>query len=203
MGELRPEEVAIRVGQAFEQARVSYLLGGSMACSVWGEPRSTLDLDFSADLRPEVIDPWIQALGADFEVDRGWVAEAVTKRSFFCFLFRPTYLKVDVYVRPHVGFARSERERAKAVQLAESGGASIRVASAEDTILSKLWWYRISDGASERQWRDVLGVLRTCGDGLERPYLRAWARELAVADLLDRALEEVGLGASSETELEP
>ncbi len=64
------------------------------------------------------------------------------------------------------------------------------MASAEDTILAKLEWFRAGGEVSERQWSDVVGVLRTVGPGLDQPYLLQWAGTLGVADLLERALGE-------------
>jgi hypothetical protein len=64
------------------------------------------------------------------------------------------------------------------------------VASAEDTLLAKLEWYRMGGEVSERQWRDVLGVLKVQAGGLDLEYLRRWARELGVDDLLERALAQ-------------
>jgi hypothetical protein len=64
------------------------------------------------------------------------------------------------------------------------------VASAEDTILRKLEWYRARGETSERQWNDLRGVLRVSGDMLDRDYLRTWAKYLKVDDLLERLLNE-------------
>ena len=63
-------------------------------------------------------------------------------------------------------------------------------ATAEDLILSKLEWFRLGGESSDRQWGDVLGVLRVQGSALDRPYLRRWAKQLGLTDLLDRALKE-------------
>ncbi|MCS6774490.1 MAG: hypothetical protein NZ693_10330 [Thermoflexales bacterium] len=67
------------------------------------------------------------------------------------------------------------------------------VASAEDIVLSKLEWYRVGGETSERQWRDVVGVLKVCANILDSDYLHRWATELKVGDLLSRALREAGL----------
>ncbi len=67
---------------------------------------------------------------------------------------------------------------------------SARFESAEDTILSKLEWYRQGGEVSERQWRDVLGVLRARAGALDLDYLRSWGKELKVSDLLEQLLEE-------------
>jgi hypothetical protein len=66
-------------------------------------------------------------------------------------------------------------------------------ASPEDTVLAKLDWFRKGGGTSDRQWRDLLGVLKVQAVALDRTYLNHWARELGVNDLLSRALEEAGL----------
>jgi hypothetical protein len=66
----------------------------------------------------------------------------------------------------------------------------IHIATAENTLLAKLLWYRQGNEVSERDWRDVLGILRVAGQGMDGSYLSRWARELGVADLLDRALGE-------------
>jgi hypothetical protein len=67
------------------------------------------------------------------------------------------------------------------------------VATAEDTILRKLEWCRAGGEASERQWNDILGVLRTAGPGLDAAWLRHWAGRLGVDDLLERLWKEAGL----------
>lgn len=73
---------------------------------------------------------------------------------------------------------------------ASEAEVSARFASPEDTILAKLEWYRAGGEVSDRQWRDILGVLLTRARELDRDYLRQWAVELAVADLLERAYEQ-------------
>ncbi len=62
------------------------------------------------------------------------------------------------------------------------------VATAEDVVLAKLEWFRASGEVSERQWRDIVGVIKVQDEHLDRPYLQAWARRLGVESLLERAL---------------
>lgn len=80
-------------------------------------------------------------------------------------------------------------ERALLVEL-PGGGRSVRIATPEDTALRKLWWYREGGEVSDRQWRDVLGVLRQLGGAAEEEYLVKSAGALGVLDLLDRARRE-------------
>ena len=70
--------------------------------------------------------------------------------------------------------------------------AEALVATPEETLLAKLEWYRNSGEVSERQWRDVLGIMMVQGNKLDLAYLRQWAKELKVSDLLERALLDAG-----------
>jgi hypothetical protein len=103
-----------------------------------------------------------------------------------------TAFKVDAFVPRATAYADIEMERRQSYVIDESTGESIAFSTAEDTLLAKLQWYRQGNEVSERQWRDVLGILRVVGQGLDVSYLSLWAGELGAADLLDRALGEAG-----------
>lgn len=98
--------------------------------------------------------------------------------------------KVDVFIPRPRPFLQSQLIRAQKQTFTFATEVSARFASPEDTILSKLEWYRLGGEVSDRQWRDVLGVLKTRAGELDLAYLRQWARELEVSDLLERALGE-------------
>jgi hypothetical protein len=108
-------------------------------------------------------------------------------------IHRAHHVKLDLYVRPNEGIFAEELRRARRLRLTRDAGSEANVASAEDTVLQKLAWYRKGDEVSDRQWRDVLGVLKTQGTALELEYLREWAPVLGVLDLLRRAMREAGL----------
>ena len=96
-------------------------------------------------------------------------------------------LKVDVFVFTGDELAVSEMKRRVAVPLNET---RIWFASPEDIVLQKLDWYRKGEEISERQWRDVLGVLAVQGALFDRLYARQWASQLGLSELLERAFGE-------------
>ena len=98
--------------------------------------------------------------------------------------------KVDVFIPHPRPFLQSQLAHAQRQIFDLQLGLSANFASAEDTILSKLEWYRMGGEISERQWRDILGVLKTRAGDLDPGYLQKWAKELKVSDLLERALKE-------------
>lgn len=186
-----PLEVTVKVTDALEKLGVPYLISGSLASTLYGMVRTTQDADIVADMQAEHIQPFVAALQDEFYVDDEMIAEAIRRHSSFNIIHRETMFKVDVFVpRPHP-FWQSQIFRAHKVTFTFQSEISARFASPEDIILSKLEWYRLGGEVSERQWRDVLGVLKVCAGELDQDYLRKWAVELNVGDLLEQALKEV------------
>ena len=72
----------------------------------------------------------------------------------------------------------------------EQPARDFAIASAEDVVLHELRWFRDGGEVSDRQWSDVLGVLRVQGDALDVEHMRRWAAALGTSDLLERALSE-------------
>lgn len=178
--------------EAFESLSVSYYLGGSVASSFYGVPRTTLDVDLVADLEAGHAPPLIARLGDKYYASQEAISDAIARKSCFNVIHLPSMFKVDVFVAKPGLYDRQAlaRRRAGAVSL---GGAAedFMIASPEDIILSKLQRFRLGRQVSERQWQDVLGVLRVQGPRLDEAYLEHWAGELGIGDLLARARQAV------------
>jgi hypothetical protein len=182
-------DIALRVARALEQVGAGYFVGGSFASSLDGEPRATNDIDFVIDLKIGKIADFVTALGADFEVDVDMLRDAVVHGRSANAFYLPLVLKIDFFGHPHGPYDEAEFNRRRPVVVRD--GQSIIVKAPEDTILRKLLWFRAGGEVSDRQWRDILGVLRARKGALDSAYLRDWARRLGITDLLDRATSEV------------
>jgi hypothetical protein len=184
--------ITLLVTHTFEQIGIPYAVGGSLASSLHGVMRSTLDVDIVADMRLEHIPALVAALSKEFYADDEMMKDAIHHRSSFNLIHYETAFKVDVFIRKLRAFDQMQLERRKKSVITTDPEESVYVVSPEDIILSKLEWYRMGGETSDRQWRDILGVLKTRAGELDLDYLREWAKELKVPGLLDRVLKEAG-----------
>jgi hypothetical protein len=170
---------------------VPYLIGGSLASTLYGMIRTTQDADIITEMGAAHIQPFVLALQNEFFIDEEMIAESIQRNSSFNIIHKESMFKVDVFIPRPCPFQRSQLARARKQTFSLETEVSAKFASPEDIILSKLEWYRMGGEVSDRQWRDVLGVLKTREGELDLDYLGKWANELKVTDLLDRALREI------------
>lgn len=183
-----PILVVARLARAFDDLGIPYLVGGSLASSIYGTPRATQDVDVVADITMTHVDALARALGASFHVDAAMIREAVRERGSFNALYLPTMFKADIFIVREDLWSREEIKRARIEEIETSEGkVGIRFASPEDTLLHKLYWYRLGNETSDRQWSDVVGMLKVQKGSLDQACLDRWAGHLGVADLLSRA----------------
>ena len=185
-----PVEVTLKVTNVFQKLDVPYLIGGSLASTLYGMVRTTQDSDIVAEMRLEHLQPFVTALEGEFYLDEEMIADAIRRNSSFNIIHRETMFKVDVFIPRPRPFLQAQLARAQRQVFTFETEVSAKFASPEDTILSKLEWYRLGGEVSDRQWRDILGVLKTRAGELDLDYLRQWAKELKVSDLLERVLKE-------------
>lgn len=180
--------VTLEVIATLEQLQIPYLVGGSMASALHGFSRTTLDSDLVADIHPEHVPILVQQLGDRYYISDTAIYDAIRHRSSFNLIHLATMFKVDIFLPKARQFDRDQMRHRRQYIVATDPERTAYVASPEDTILAKLEWYRLGGEVSDRQWRDILGVIQIQGNRLDLAYLQQGAAALNVADLLLRAL---------------
>jgi len=185
-----PILVSLEVAEALDACRVNYLIGGSLSSSISGEPRSTLDIDIVVAMSESNIAAFVAALGGAFYVEPETLRRAIREKSSTNLIHHATSMKIDIFVSGASPLDGLQMERRQRVQVASGPDRWLYFYTPEDILLQKLRWYRLGSEVSDRQWRDVLGIVRVQTGKLDLEYLRDSAKTLGVADLLDRALRE-------------
>lgn len=182
--------------EAFDALGIRYRIGGSVASSAYGIARATLDVDLVADLEEDNIGPLVDRLREGYYIHEERMRDAVARRSSFNLIHLGSMIKVDVFVLKPNPYDQAAFARARLERLDEGSAREHYLTSPEDVILNKLDWYRQGGSISERQWNDVLGVLKVQGSSLELHYLHHWAATLGLTELLSRALADAGMAGT-------
>lgn len=182
----------LKVLEVLDRMEVPYLVGGSVASSVHGIARPTMDADLVADLHLDQVDEFASLLKSEFYADPAAIRDALSRKRAFNLIHLATTFKIDVFPLRADSYSRASfgRRRFEASRSFGPEPIECAMASAEDTILRKLEWYRAGGETSERQWNDLRGILMVSGAKLDRDYMRRWAEYLKVGDLLERLLAE-------------
>lgn len=186
-------QVLLKVTRVLDELEVPYCVGGSLASSLHGIPRSTQDADLVAALKAGDIQPFICRVEGEFYLSPESVETAVRRRTSFNLIYLKTMIKVDLFVFSGTPLARQEMARRQTLPIPGEPTSRLQFASPEDTILQKLLWYRKGGEVSERQWNDILGVIKVQGKTLDLGYLAEWAERVEIEDLLERVLKESGM----------
>jgi hypothetical protein len=157
-----PEPIAatIQVTQVFEKLGIPYLIGGSLASTIYGMVRTTQDVDIVAEMHLKHVQPFIAALQNEFYLEEEMIVDSIHHRSSFNIIHRATMFKVDVFIPRQSPFQQSQLRRAQRQIISIEPEVAAYFASPEDTILAKLEWYRKGGKVSERHWRDVVASLK-------------------------------------------
>jgi hypothetical protein len=183
--------VTLAVTAALERRGVPYTVGGSLASSFSGEPRSSIDADIVIDMSVDQVEQFLDALGTDYYADADAPRRAIRTGPSTNLVHRPTGIKVDLFAASSL-LDRQQLARRRRVQVVPD--RFIFVHSPEDILLQKLHWYRAGYGVSERQWRDALSIILVQREALDREYLATMAARLELQDLLDHAYRETDSG---------
>jgi hypothetical protein len=180
---MNERELLVDCLKRLNRSKVTYYLTGSMASNYWGIPRTTHDLDFVVQLPTSAMPRIIKEFGGDFYIEESAVRAAYQPPHQFNAIDTRSALKVDFWLPKPDPFDREMLRRRMHVTLF---GEEAWISSAEDVILHKLVWNRMSP--SERQLGDVAGVMAVQDNALDKNYLRHWAQELKLMDDLERLL---------------
>ena len=179
-----------RMASLLDRLAIPYLVGGSVASTLFGEPRGTRDVDLVIELRLDQVAILAAALEPEFYVSQSAMREAVQDRRSFNAVDPNSGMKIDFFVRGDSEFDREEFRRRRRETLVPGEPETVWVKTPEDSILRKLLWFRDGMGVSSAQWRDVIGILATRRDLLDDRHLEAWSARLGLTELLARAREE-------------
>ena len=184
-------EALTPVVETLQKLGVRYYICGSFASVFYGIPRATTDVDLVADLSKRHVASFVESLRGRYYIDERMILDAIARKSCFNVIYLSTSFKVDIFVAKDRPYDRKSMERIRQDSLDdEHPTQQFSLPSPEDVVLSKLEWFRLGDEVSERQWRDVIGILKVEAVLLDRPYLEKWAVELGIADLLAKAWKE-------------
>lgn len=180
--------ITLRVAAVCEALGLTYLVGGSLASSLHGIPRATQDVDFVVAMAQRDVEAFASALRDEFYLDEEAIRDAVERRSSFNLVHLGTYFKADVFVAKDDEASQLQMARGRRYQIGDDLRHGLVVASPEDVVAQKLYWYALGDRVSERQWGDAIGVLKVAGHGLDVEYLRRVSALLGVGSLLQEAM---------------
>lgn len=182
-----PFAFAARIGGILLSLGIRYVIGGSVAATIYGEPRATLDLDVVIDVDATAALRLVRALKHDFYVEEEDALQAIRYGSSFNAIHFDAGLKIDFFIAAKSPEVREQFNRARVVQLADGPAAFY---APEDILVWKLKWYRMGGEQSNHQWRDIIGILRLSQEPLDDVYLDRIAAAFEITDLLARARED-------------
>ena len=182
------KDVFEKLRTALETAGIPYFVTGSFASSAHGIPRATNDIDIVISPTREQLNALLaQFSPSDFATNKEEVDLAFRWRSSFNIIDQVSFWKVDFILRQYTPFDASRFSRHEIVEIA---GVRLQTASAEDILVTKLWWTKL--GPSERQINDAAGIIRVQGTNLDREYVEKWVAVLELDEQWAAALARAG-----------
>jgi hypothetical protein len=184
-----PLDLVVEIAGILDGLGVQYALGGSMASSLLGEPRSTVDVDLAVRLDETTGDALLDRVAPNFYVPFDDARAAIRAHTAFNLLDNASALKVDLFVLGDGLLDRMQIERRVLVAVPRAPDG-LWVTAAEDQVLRKLEWRRAGGSLSDRQWRDVVGILQARFESIDLEYLQQTAEMLGLSDDLAAAVEQ-------------
>ena len=177
--------------KAFDELGISYYIGGSIASSAYGKARATMDVDMVLNLQTSHVKYLSEKLNKIYYLDEEMISSAIKNGTSFNLIHLDTMLKIDAFILndqpyPLAAFERKVKDKLDD----EPNSINVYICSSEDIILNKLMWYKMGGKISERQWNDVVGVIKVQDERLNKDYLKKWSQHLGIIELLEQAFLE-------------
>lgn len=182
-------ELALQLHATFAALSIPYYVTGGLAAITYGEYRTTQDVDVVLDIAREDITRLVTPLEGDGFYIPGIEDVQTGRMNTLSITHTETIARADLMITSYDAFAQAKFEHRQLVDI--PGRGSLFFISAEDLVLNKLRWRQRSQ--SEKQWRDILGVLKTQQNSLEIHYMRSWAESLFLLPDLEQALQAAGI----------
>lgn len=174
------------LGTIFDSVGAAWVVGGSVAGSLLGEPRTTNDVDIAVSMTVDSIPIFVDAVTERYYAPLEMITDAARENGAANLICLTTGFKIDLFFLGSEQLDQWQIARRMAVEIPGTG--RIWVTSAPDVILRKLWWFRLGNETSERQWNDVVSVIRVQRSALDTQQLVADAAMVDLEDLATRAL---------------
>lgn len=177
--------------EVLEKFGIRYAVGGSIASSFYGKVRFTVDADITVEPFENLAEKFYENLKTKFYISKSAMYQALSSRSSFNIIDIQTSFKIDVFICKDIAFQRQMLKHPNKIQLSEQIEKNFSVVLPEDIILLKLQWYQSTDNTSKKQWDDILGVFAVQAGKLDYDYLKKWAENLELTEILQKALSEI------------
>lgn len=182
-----PLEIAVQLHNLLMPLQIDYYITGGASAVSYGEPRTTRNIDLVLAISLSQLDSLVMELEKSGFYIAGLDEVRAGESKILQVIQMESIARADLMIAGESAFDVIQFERKQAIEVWD--GQVLFYASAEDVVLNKLKW-RLQSG-SEKQWRDVLGILKVQGDLLDVDYLREWASVLGVLEDLNLAMEQV------------
>jgi len=183
---MEQNELLLYTVGVLDELKILYMVCGSLASSAYGHPRLTNDIDIVADIYPEHISSLLQKFPAEeFYLSEDALRQAIQTRDQFNIIHPSSGYKLDIFICGLDTFGRSQIKRRRRLQVMEN--QAVYFASPEDVIIKKMDYFKT--GESERQFRDIVGILQICGDQLDYDYIRIWAQKFGLMEIWESILQ--------------
>ena len=174
--------------EALERMQAAYLVVGSIASIAYGESRFTQDIDIIAAFEMRHVGDLLAAFPPEeFYLSEAAMREAIRTSFQFNVIHPGSGNKIDFILPRDDEWARAQMARARPIRLLPD--REVMTAAPEDVILGKLWYF--SEGGGDRHLRDITGILRVTGDGVDRADVERWATKLGYAEIWRQIVAKV------------